>query len=125
MLHIGRASQKKGRGGELEICRILQTNGIRAVPGQPVSYGSTPDVLNIPGIHPEVKRVERLNVSEAMAQAVRDSEKFKDGMPVLFHRRNRQGWLCTMRLEDWVTIYKAQGCRCGGHCQERGVKNGN
>lgn len=75
-----------------------------------------PDVVSIPGIHPEIKRVERLNVPEAMAQAVRDSEKFNDGMPVLFHRRNRQGWLCTMRLEDWMKIYKPQGCRCGRHC---------
>ena len=107
MLHIGgRASQKKGRGGELEICRILQAHGIRAEPGQAVSYGSTPDVVGVPGIHPEIKRVERLNVPEAMAQAVRDSEKFNDGTPVLFHRRNRQGWLCTMRLEDWLLLYK-------------------
>lgn len=103
----GRMSQKKGRGGELEICRIFQAHGIDAKPGQAASYGSTPDVLNIPGVHPEIKRVERLNVPEAMAQAVQDSEKFNDGMPVLFHRRNRQGWLCTMRLEDWMGLYLA------------------
>lgn len=103
----GRSSQKKGRGGELEICRIFQAHGIRAEPGQAVSYGSTPDVVGIPGVHAEIKRVERLNVPEAMAQAVRDSEKFDDGMPILFHRRNRQGWLCTMRLEDWMCLYLA------------------
>lgn len=103
----GRSSQKKGRGGELEICRILQGYGIPAEPGQAVSFGSTPDVVGVTGIHPEIKRVERLNVPEAMAQAVRDSEKFNDGMPVLFHRRNRQGWLCTMRLEDWMGLYLA------------------
>lgn len=111
----GRSSQKKGRGGELEICRIFQAHGIPAEPGQAVSYGSTPDVTGIPGVHPEIKRVERLNVSEAMAQAVRDSEKFKDGMPVLFHRRNRQGWLCTMRLEDWLSLYQRQNtAKTGG-----------
>ena len=104
---MGSKSQRKGRGGELEICRILQAHGIPAEPGQAVSYGSTPDVVGIPGVHAEIKRVERLNVPEAMAQAVRDSEKFKDGMPVLFHRRNRQGWLCTMRLEDWMGLYLA------------------
>ena len=84
----GKMSQKKGRNGELEIVRIFQANGIDAQPGQAVSYGATPDVVNIPGVHPEIKRVERLNVPEAMAQAVRDSEKFEDGVPVLFHRRN-------------------------------------
>ena len=99
---VGKSEQKKGRGGELELCRILQAHGIPAVPGQAISFGHTPDISGIPGIHAEVKRVERLNVPAAMAQAVRDSEKFKDGLPVLFHRRNRQGWLCTMRLEDWI-----------------------
>lgn len=103
----GRSSQRKGRGGEIEICRIFQTHGIDARPGQAVSYGSTPDVVNIPHVHAEIKRVERLNVPEAMAQAVRDSEKFNDGTPVLFHRRNRQGWLCTMRLDDWMGLYLA------------------
>ena len=104
----GRSSQAKGRRGEREICAVLNAYGIPAEPGQAVSYGATPDVVGIDGIHPEIKRVEKLNVPEAMAQAVRDSEKFHDGVPVLFHRRNRQGWLCTMRLEDWVGFYTRQ-----------------
>lgn len=103
---MSKSQQRKGRGGELEICRILQARGIPAEPGQAVSYGSTPDVTGIPGIHPEVKRVERLNVPETMAQTVRDSEKFDDGAPTLFHRRNRSPWLVTMRLEDWLLLYK-------------------
>lgn len=103
----GKMSQRKGRGGEIEICRILQANGIPAEPGDPASYGHVPDVTGVDGIHCEIKRVERLNVPEAMAQAIRDSEKFHDGRPVLFHRRNRQGWLCTMRLEDWMGLYLA------------------
>lgn len=47
----------------------------------------------------------------------RDARRFEDGLPVTFHRRNRQGWLCTMRLEDWLTIYKQAkngGKRKGG-----------
>ena len=103
---MSRGQQRKGRGGELEIVKIFQSHGIGAQPGQAVSYGSTPDVVNVPGIHLEVKRVERLNVPEAMAQAVRDSEKFHDGAPTLFHRRNRSPWLVTMRLEDWILMYK-------------------
>lgn len=117
---MGRKSQRKGRGGELEICRIFQAHGIRAEPGKPVSFGETPDVIGIPGIHPEVKRAERLNVPAAMGQAVRDSEKFNDGTPVLFHRRNRQEWLCTMRLSDWIAWYsRATSCKCGGHCKRQ------
>ena len=100
----GRRSQSKGRRGELELVRLIQACGIPAEPGKAVSFGSTPDVVGVPGIHPEIKRAERLNVPEAMTQAVQDSEKFHDGTPVLFHRRNRQGWLCTMRLEDWLEL---------------------
>lgn len=33
------------------------------------------------------------------------AEKFEDGMPALFHRRNRKLWLVTMRLEDWMKLY--------------------
>lgn len=105
---MGAKSQRKGRAGELEICRILQSHGIPAEPGKAVSYGSTPDVI-IPNIHAEIKRVERLNVPEAMNQAIRDSEKFNDGPPTLFHRRNRSPWLVTMRLEDWLKFY--ENCR--------------
>lgn len=107
--HTGKSQQRKGRGGELEIVKVFQAHGINAQPGNPVSFGTVPDVIGIPGIHPEVKRVERLNIPAAMAQAVRDSEKFGDGVPCLFHRRNRQSWLCTMRLEDWLKLYKRAG----------------
>lgn len=55
----------------------------------------------------EVKRVERLNISQAMAQAVRDAERFKDGAPTVFHRRNREPWLVTMRLTDWLDLFGA------------------
>lgn len=116
---MSKSQQRKGRGGELEICRILQAHGIPAEPGQAVSYGSTPDVTGIPGVHAEVKRVERLNVPEAMAQAVRDSERFNDGTPVLFHRRNRAPWLVTMELTDWLDLYRSyQPPGQGNHSEE-------
>ncbi len=102
---MGKTSQRKGRGGELELARILQEHGHDVRPGQAVSFGAVPDLEGLPGVHIECKRVERLNVPEAMGQAVRDSEKFKDGMPTLFHRRNRQPWLVTMRLGDWLELY--------------------
>lgn len=110
---MSKSQQRKGRDGELEIVKIFRAHGIDAQPGQAVSFGSTPDITGVPGIHPEIKRVERLNVPEAMAQAIRDSEKFHDGAPTLFHRRNRSPWLVTMRMEDWVLMYKqAQDSHC-------------
>lgn len=102
---MGKASQRKGRAGELELCRFLQSQGIPAEPGMPVSFGATPDVVGIPGIHAEVKRVERLNVSAAMAQAERDAQRFQDGAPAVFHRRSRSPWLVTMKLGDWMKLY--------------------
>lgn len=103
---MGRSSQRKGRAGELELCRILRAQGIPAEPGVPVSFGMTPDVVGIRGIHAEVKRVERLNVPEAMAQAERDAQWFGNGAPAVFHRRNRSPWLVTMKLDDWIELYR-------------------
>ena len=71
-----------------------------------MSFGDVADITGLPGIHIEVKRVERLNVCEAMEQSIRDSERMGDGLPVLFHRRNRKPWLVTMRLEDWMRMYQ-------------------
>ena len=99
-----RASQRKGRGGELELARVFQEYGYDVQPGRAQSYGEVPDLIGLPGVHIEVKRVERLNVPEAMKQAVRDAEKFHDGAPTLFHRRNREPWLVTMRLSDWLEM---------------------
>lgn len=104
----GKKSQHKGRAGELELSRILRGCGYDVQPGRAVSYGATPDISGLPGIHIECKRVERLNVPEAMKQAVRDAEKFHDGAPTLFHRRSREPWLVTMRLQDWMGLYRMQ-----------------
>lgn len=103
---MGAKSQRKGRSGELELARLLQGYGYDVQPGPPVSYGGTPDLVGLPGVHIECKRNERLNVPEAMAQAVRDAERFQDGVPTVFHRRNRSGWLVTQRLEDWMEMHK-------------------
>ena len=102
---MGKTSQRKGRAGELELARLLQDHGYPVEPGQAVSYGSTPDLVGLPGVHIECKRNERLNIQEAISQAVHDSERFGDGAPAVFHRRNRQPWLVTMRLEDWLQLY--------------------
>lgn len=103
---MGKTQQRKGRGGELELVKLLNEYDIPARPGDPVSFGSTPDVVGVPGVHCEVKRVEHLNVDTAMDQAVRDADRFGDGMPALFHRKNRRPWLVTMRLTDWLTLYR-------------------
>ena len=90
----------------MELSRLLQGYGYDVQPGRAQSYGEVPDLVGLPGIHIECKRNERLNVWDAMAQATRDAEKFQDGAPAVFHRRNRQSWLVTMRLPDWMEMYQ-------------------
>lgn len=105
---MGAKSQRKGRAGELELCRILQGHGYPVEPGKAQSYGEVPNLFGLPGVHIECKRVERLNVPEAMAQAERDAQRFGDGAPAVFHRRSRSPWLVTMKLEDWLELYRGK-----------------
>lgn len=99
-------SRNKGKAGELEISHIMQEYGFDVHRGQQHKGGAdSPDVYGIPGIHAEIKRVERLNISEAMAQSIRDSEGID--IPAVFHRKNREKWMVTMRLDDWILLYKA------------------
>lgn len=102
-------SKRKGNRGELELLHILQAHGIEAqrnqqgrAPGELMPKGGyeNPDVqANYHGIpaHIEVKRVQRLNLYAAMAQAVRDAGH---RLPVVAHRTNNHEWLVTIRLKD-------------------------
>ena len=104
---MSRSSQRKGREAELELVKVLHGFGFESVQaGEPVSYGSTPDLVGLPGVHIECKRAEQLRLSEWMKQAQRDSERFQDGVPVIFHRRNREPWLVTMNLDDFMKFYR-------------------
>lgn len=101
----GTRSQRKGAGGERELARVFQDAGISATRGGEM-YGVTPDVVGIPGIHPEVKRTERFQLWAALEQAQRDARKFGDGIPVVFHRSNRKPWVAVMALTDWIPMYQ-------------------
>lgn len=103
----GKTSQRKGKTGELELVRLLQAHGIPAKRGGSLTFGGVPDVTGLPGIHCEVKRVQNLNLCAALRQAAEDSQYFGDGLPTVFHRRNREGWVVSMRLDDWLQLYKA------------------
>ena len=99
-------SSKKGAAGERELAAILEAEGYRTVRGGTQSYGERPDLSGLPGIHIECKRVEKLNVYQAMDQSIQDSIRFRDGVPTVFHRRNRKPWLVTMLLSDWLRLYR-------------------
>ena len=103
---MGISSQRKGAKGEQELAKKLREYGYDIERGGSLSFGDVPDLTGLPGVHIECKRVERLNVPEAMRQAIHDAEKFADGIPILFHRRNRQPWLVTLRLADFMEIFQ-------------------
>ena len=103
----GRSSQRKGRRAEIELAELLRDAGFPDVKtGDAVSYGRTPDLFGLPGVHVEVKRHERLELPAWLRQAVEDSEKFGDGLPCVVHRQNRQAWIVSMRLCDWLALFR-------------------
>ncbi len=103
---MGKTSQRKGRDGEEELANLLRNNGYHIMRGGSMTFGEVPDLMGLPGVHIEVKRVEKLNIWTAMDQAIRDAARFQDGVPTVFHRKNRSGWLVTMRFSDWIKMYK-------------------
>ena len=104
-------SKTKGKVAELELVNKFKEHGIETARRSAQFHGNTPegspDVLGVAGIHVESKRTERLQLYEAMKQAIRDSEKQENGIPVVFHRKNREGWVAIMRFDDWIEMWKA------------------
>lgn len=100
-------SRNKGADGERELAKVLREYGFDARRGQQYSGANgDADVVGLPGVQIECKRVERLNVHKAMEQVRRDAEG-TGRLPAVFHRKNRTGWLVTMDLSDWMKLYKA------------------
>lgn len=98
-------ANQKGKKGERELATVLKSYGYECRRGQQYcgSNGDA-DVVGLPGIHIECKRVERLNIYDAIEQSKSDA---RDGeMPTVMHRKNRKEWLVTMPLEDWMKLYK-------------------
>lgn len=97
-------AKRKGNAGERELAAILREHGYNTRRGQQFSgKNGDADVEGLPGVHIEVKRVERLNIHEAMKQSIRDARPGE--MPAVFHRRNREEWLVTMPFDYWIELY--------------------
>lgn len=100
----GKSARDKGARYELELMHIL-----RDFYGYPVKRGYVfqheSDVIGLQGVHIECKAVERLNIRKAYKQAVEEALERADGVPVVFHHKNREGWLVTMSLEDFMDFY--------------------
>ena len=97
-------SKRKGAKGEVELAHKLEEYGFNA--RRSVQYNGKDgqaDVIGLPHIHIECKRVESLNIYNAIEQSKRDA---KNGdMPTVFHRKNRCNWLVTMELDEFMKLY--------------------
>lgn len=96
-------SKKKGAKGERELASKLRDYGYDCRRGQQYNGLEGEDVVGLDYIHCEVKRVQALNLDDAMEQAKRDSKAGQ--LPAVFHRKNNKKWKVTMELDDWMPLY--------------------
>jgi post-segregation antitoxin (ccd killing protein) len=95
---VSKMQRTKGAAGERELAELIRTLGIDASRSARNGVDQAEDIMHsIPGVHIECKRVERLNVSQAMKQAT-DAAGRK--IPTVWHRRNREAWLVTIPAAD-------------------------
>lgn len=102
---MGKMSREKGKRGEREFAAVCASKGFKARRGQQFcgSNGDA-DVVGLPGIHIECKRVEALNIYTAIAQSTHDAKN--DELPIVAHRKNNCKWLITMEAGDWFALYR-------------------
>lgn len=98
-------SKEKGKRGERDWAAYLVSKGYEARRGQQYNGIEGEDVIGLPGIHQEVKRVEKLNLDKAMDQSIEDAAESK--IPVLVHKKNRRPWFITLRADDFLELYDA------------------
>ena len=94
-------SRSKGKRGELELCKALKENfgwdARRSVQYCGDAGDSDLIAVQAPNLFIECKLVQNLNLHKAMDLAVEQA----GGMtPAVFHRKDRTGWLVTVRIED-------------------------
>ena len=98
-------SREKGKRYEREIANHFKAKGYDARRGQQYcGANGDADVVGLPFVHIECKHRERLDLYEAMDQAVGDAREGEK--PVVIHRKDYKSSLVTMRLEDWEEMYE-------------------
>lgn len=104
-------SRAKGARGEREWANVLRLEfpalefrrGLQSRGGG----AEVADVEGLPGYHQEVKRVEKLNVWRALAQAERDADPGL--VPIVPFRRNGSRWYVAMPAEHFFDLIQGRG----------------
>ena len=102
---MGSMSKRKGAAGEREAAEKLnEVLGTRFHRGRQYHGGpESPDLAgDLPGLHLEVKRCERLRLYEALAQARRDASVTQ--VPAVMHRANQKPWVIVVDVEDLIRL---------------------
>ena len=103
-------SKAKGKRCEQRLAGILRDYGFqdcRRTAQYCGNTGDASDIVGLPGIHIEAKHQEKMMLYDWMGQAVHDAQAAQKGrLPSVFHVKNNHEILVTMRLSDWITIYR-------------------
>ncbi len=102
---MGKMSKRKGAAGELEAARKLNdVLGTAFHRGRQYHGGpESPDLAgDVPGLHVEVKRTEKLRLWEAVAQAREDAGT--DQVPVVMHRANHKPWVLIVEVDQLIRL---------------------
>ena len=105
VFEMGKMSKRKGASGELEAAaKLNEILGTRFHRGRQYHGGpESPDLAgDVPGLHVEVKRTERLRLWEAVRQAQEDAGV--DQVPVVMHRANRKPWVVIVEADLLIRL---------------------
>ena len=98
-------SRAKGARGERELSKKLAEWGFETRRGQQYSGANgDADVVGVPNMHIECKRVEKLNLYDAIAQSKHDAREGE--IPVVMHRKDNCKWLITMELDTFMENFR-------------------
>ena len=107
----GRGSKQKGDRYERDLAEYFNEQCGISSHRTPLSGGgrkeALADLIGTPGIAIEAKRVEKINLTEFMTQAVKNCG---NDLPVVITRRNKQSLensYVFMRLHEWMALYRA------------------
>ena len=108
---MGKASRDKGKRGEREWAMFLRDRGGFDSARRGCQNAGGPDSMDVVcsvldgSFHCEVKRVEKLNIYDAIDQSTRDAACKQ--IPYVAHRKNDCRWLVTVDGEDFMRLMRA------------------
>ena len=103
-------SKAKGARFERDLAKKFREHGYdqaRRTAQYCGNTGDASDVVGLPGLHIEAKHQEAMRLYDWMDQAVRDAKAGGENrLPAVFHKKNNADILVTMRLDDFMNLYR-------------------